>query len=98
MERSVVVAVRSVKATQPDRRGICELIANLRAFQIDANFAIVTDFEIELEQSTSAGSEPRSQEEVERADVCQLVFGKGRIVIANAHVSKSVQWKAGIFG
>ena len=94
----VVVPIGRMKPSKPHRRGIRELVADLRALQIDADGAVRADLEVQLEQSARTAAEPRRQEEIQLGNISALVLGKLGVVVADAHVRKTVHRHAEILG
>src|SRR5207248_1611386 len=58
MKGGVVVPIGRMKPAKPHGRGIRELVAELRALQIDAHAAVRAHFEVQLEEGAGAAAKP----------------------------------------
>src|SRR5207253_6090219 len=90
MKGGVVVPIGRMKPSKPHGRRIRELVAELRALQIDPHGAVRAHFEVQLEEGASTAAEPWRQEEIQLTHIGALVLGKLRVVVSDADVRKAV--------
>src|SRR5207237_8607376 len=64
----------------------------------NADAAVRADLEVQLEESAGTAAEPWRQEEIQLANIGALVLGKLGVVVADAHVCKTVHRHAEILG